>query len=503
MGFFNRKKKQKEAAPAVKRASFFSTHAISGASQAVTSALSERLGQIFGRIPAKAAEATLDSLDSDGALLSPLVSDGGTFSHSLALWYANQGFLGYTMCALVAQHWLIEKACIMPGRDAIRRGYTLKKMGGGEIDPCVLEQIQEYDERYNIKGQMRDYVGFGRMFGIRVALFDVRSTDPKYYEKPFNIDGVTPGSYRGIVQIDPQYCTPHISGTALSNPEKPGFMTPSHWQINGKLYHRSHLMIFIPFPVADVLKPAYQYGGKSVPQRIMERVYAAERTANEAPHLALSKRSTILKTDLEKFMANQDEAEANLANYARLRDSYGVKVIDKEEDDMEQHDTALADFDNLIMTQYQIVAAASHVPATKLLGTQPKGFNSTGEYEESSYHEELESMQEHDLSPFLRRHHQLVMHSHVAPKLGIKPIAIGHTWRPLDSLTAKEVAEINEINSRTDLNLVNAGSIDQYDSRARLISDERSGYTGIIPAEPPDEEIREEMLLNGKRSGAR
>lgn len=486
MGFFNQKKK-KAPEEVVKRESFFSTHAVSGASEAITSALSEKLGNIFGKVPRKAADATLDSMDSNGALLSPQVSDAGTFSHSLALWYASQGFLGYNMCALIAQHWLIEKACIMPGRDAIRRGYTLKKMGGGEVEPQILELIQEYDEKYDIKGQMRNYVGFGRMFGIRVAKFDVRSTDPKYYEKPFNIDGVTPGSYRGIVQVDPQWCTPHLSGPALANPEKPGFMTPTHWMINSKLYHRSHLMVFIPFPVANILKPSYQYGGKSVPQRIMERVYAAERTANEAPHLALSKRSTILKTDLAKFMANLDESEQVLANYARLRDNFGVKVIDKEEDDMDQHDTALADFDNLIMTQYQIVAAASHVPATKLLGTQPKGFNSTGEYEESSYHEELESIQEHDLSPLLRRHHMLLMRSHIAPKLGVKPVAIGHTWRPLDSLTAKEVAEINEINSRTDLNLVNTGGVDQYDVRDRLIHDERSGYSGVAPAEPPDE----------------
>ena len=60
------------------------------------------------------------------------------------------------------------------------------------------------------------------------------------------------------------------------------------------------------------------------------------------------------------------------------------------------------------MSQYQLVAAAANVPATKLLGTTPKGFNATGEYEEASYHEELESIQANDLSRLLARHHLCV-----------------------------------------------------------------------------------------------
>ena len=42
-----------------------------------------------------------------------------------ALWYASQGFIGYQMCAIIAQNWLVDKACRMPGRDAIRQGYDI------------------------------------------------------------------------------------------------------------------------------------------------------------------------------------------------------------------------------------------------------------------------------------------------------------------------------------------------------------------------------------------
>src|SRR5690606_24277106 len=41
------------------------------------------------------------------------------------LWYANQTFIGYQLCAMLAQQWLISKACLMPAEDAVRKGYEI------------------------------------------------------------------------------------------------------------------------------------------------------------------------------------------------------------------------------------------------------------------------------------------------------------------------------------------------------------------------------------------
>ena len=94
------------------------------------------------------------------------------------------------------------------------------------------------------------------------------------------------------------------------------------------------------------------------------------------------------------------------------------------------------------MTQYQLVAAVSCMPATKLLSTSPKGFGASGEYEESSYHELLESIQDDALTPLLERHHALVMRSFIAPKGG-EAVATTIVWNPLDTPTAKELADTN------------------------------------------------------------
>lgn len=430
------------------------------------------------------------AMDNSNTGFKGMFSLGGIegLPDALVGWFATQTFIGYQLCAIVAQHWLVEKACGMPARDAIRHGFMIHVDVEGleeEQTKDLEDQIAEQDKFHRLNWNMEQYIRMGRVFGVRVAFFKVESFDPKYYEKPFNPDGITPGSYRGIVQVDPYWCIPQLDAAASSDPSSPDFYEPTWWVINGKKYHRSHLCVFRNCEVPDVFKPLYQYGGISVPQKIMERVYAAERTANEGPQLAMTKRTLVWNTDVATFMANEDRAMKHMANWTTYRDNFGVKLIDTE-DQVQQFDTALSDLDETIMTQYQLVAAAANVPATKLLGTTPKGFNSTGEYEESSYHEELETIQSNDLTALVERHHMMVARSIIEPQNGIPPgsLTIKIDWAPVDSPTAKEYAEINKLNSETDTALVTAGAIDGMDVRARIKSDPNSGYTGLADLAP-------------------
>lgn len=408
-------------------------------------------------------------------------------------WYASQGFIGYQACAMIAQHWLINKACTMPARDAVRQGFDVTVNDGTKLTPEQIDFLRKADKRYKLNHHMVQFVRMGRIFGIRLALFRVESTDPHYYEKPFNPDGITPGSYRGISQIDPYWTAPELSLQAASNPAAADFYDPTWWRINGKRYHKSHFAIFRPNEVPDVLKPSYIYGGVPVPQSIMERVYAAERTANEAPQLAMTKRTTVLNIEnLEAALGDEEAFRQRLLQWLTYRDNYQIKV-NGGGDTMQQFDTSLTDLDEVIMTQFQLVAAAANVPATKLLGTTPKGFNSTGEFELDSYHEELESIQESDLTPFVERHHLCVVRSELAPKYNVRPSTTVN-WKPVDPLKVKELAETNKLKAETDSVLVQAGAIDGDDVRNRLIGDPDSGYDGLEPGAPEPAETVEPGL---------
>lgn len=445
--------------------------------------------------------ASLAGTGMDGCVGSPgQYNPGYVIPQSLLLWYASQSFIGYQMAAIMAQQWLVAKCCLMPAKDAIRNGYETTVNDGTEIPPDVKDAIRAADVKYKLNKNLIELVQMGRIFGIRIAMFLVESEDPDYYYKPFNIDGVTEGSYKGISQIDPYWITPQLDNQAAGNPMAKDFYEPTWWRINGKLIHRTHLVIFRTEEVADVLKPTYIYGGIPIPQKIYERVYAAERTANEAPMLALTKRIDVVKCDLTQALANQGAFDKKAQQWAALRDNYGIKFIGQE-DEMQQFDTALADLDAVIMTQYQLVAAAANVPATKLLGTQPKGFNTTGEFEEASYHEELETIQTHDLTPMIERHHALLIKSEIAPNA---PFEVTVVWNPVDAMTGKELAELNKLEAETGSALVQSGAIDGVDERKRIIANPNSGYSGLIDEEMPiveEPDLEDDNIIPSDREG--
>ena len=496
-------KKAEDAPKSIARKSLFGTHAGDiESSNNIKDYVSNKFDAIKSQQPAFDQKVTGMAMDdSSNGYPSFKMYDAGnnSVSDAVVYWYASQGFIGAQLCGILAQNWLVNKACAMPGDDAIRKGYNVVSIDGEELDPEAAKIIKAYDRSMRLTWNMREFIRKGRIFGVRVAMFKVQSTDPEYYEKPFNIDGVTANSYKGIVQVDPYWCAPMLDGAAASQPDTLHFYEPTWWIINGKKVHRSHLIIFRHAEPVDVLKPQYIYGGVPLTQQIMERVYAAERVANEAPQLAMSKRTTVWLTDMEAAMSNTEQSIGRLNYWAQMRDNYGIKLGDKEGDEFQQFDTSLADFDSLIMTQYQLVAAIAGVPATKLIGTAPKGFNSTGEYEEASYHELLESIQTHDLTPLAERHHQLVIKSFVEPQLK-KKVNVETTlnWLPLDTPTAEELAQTNLLKAQVGAALIEVGAVSSEEERQRVATDKTSGYDTIGLEEneaPQAEEQAEEDYL--------
>ena len=496
------KKEQVQNEPQVpkKRKSLFSTHDFDMLDPASMKAkISDGLTALERQQPALHGQFAMDDSNNGVPTFKMYAAGGNTIPDNVVFWYASQGFIGAQLCGLIAQNWLVNKACSMPADDAIRKGYNVVSVDGEELEPDAVKIIKAYDKAYKLTPNMREFIRKGRIFGIRILMFKVQSTDQDYYEKPFNIDGVTPGSYKGMVQVDPYWTAPMLDNASSSQPDTMHFYEPTWWLINGKKVHRSHLIVFRHAEPVDILKPQYMYGGVPLTQQIMERVYAAERTSNEAPMLAMSKRTTVWLTDMEAVMQDSNAAVGRLQQWAQYRDNYGVKLGDKEGDEFQQFDTSLADMDALIMTQYQLVAAIANVPSTKLMGTQPKGFNSTGDYEEASYHEMLESIQTHDLTPLAERHHQLVIKSFVEPQLRRKMnLETTLNWLPLDTPTAEELASTNLSKAQTDQMLLESGAISSEDIRQRVATDKTSGYNeiGIMENEDPGaEELAEKDYL--------
>lgn len=393
--------------------------------------------------------------------------------------FLNQTFIGYQACALLKQNPFIDKACNTPAKDAIAPDYCLAyiKTSDKEAD----EKTPDIDELADIKDKSR------RLFKINDICVK-QTTNKKAYgyslvvpvvdgvdmEKPYNIDGVKKGSYHGMAVIEPYWVSPQLDTESAGDPSSPHFYEPT-WYIlaGGKKIHRSWVIRAVNSEVSDVLKPTYYFGGVPLTQMIYERVYAADKVANEAPMLALTKRLLVVDADIENWVANPDVAIEVMQALTQLRDNFGV-YAKRPGDTVSQIDTALADFDALIMTQYQLVASIAGMPATKLLKTTPKGFNSTGEFEDKDYKQALVEIQENDYIPIINRHNELYTKSTYG-----RVIPLDVKFNPIDTPTEKETAEIAQIRSNTAANHINAGITTADEERDILRNEDGSPYSGL------------------------
>ena len=447
----------------------------------------------------KDAQSGKYAMDADFSYqnMQGMITDAGRADDRIFTFYAKHGFIGWQLCSIISQNWLVANACSIPAEDAVRPLWRniIKKKSELETDEEKEEEATELTDltlkKYHLAEKLRQHIKNSRVFGVSYALLCIDGID---YSQPFNLDSVRPGSFKGISIIDPVWLAPQWNSGALNNPGSPNFYEPDYYQVNGLgRVHRSHFIKLIHEEVPDILKPSYYFGGLGVAQMIYERVYAAERTANEAPLLALTKRLLVVPTNLKTLAAKPEVAWNLIKMLVFGRDNQGVYFTEEgEKNQVHQVDTSLSDFDAVIMTQYQLVASISRIPAHKLLKTDPKGLNNNGLYTIKDYTQELQSLQEKAARPFVERVNAVTLRSDLYELKGVTQVLT--EFNPIDMPTEKEKAEVESLQAQTAAQYVAAGILSPEEVRKALRA-ERGGRFADIDEELPADEIPDDLEL--------
>ena len=391
--------------------------------------------------------------------------------------FAKYGFIGYQACALLAQHWLIDNACTIPNEDALRPGWKTE-LTGKEENAELLKKLSDIeDKKYDIAAKALKWGRNRKIFGIAIAYPVIEGVDT---EKPFNIDGVKPGSFKGIAVIDPYWCAPEFFEASVRNPLDKNYFTPDFYIFNGVRVHRSHLLIWLNDEPADILKPSYIYGGIPLTQMIYERVYAAEKSANEAPEILLTKRATIAKsTDMDNALAQESETARKLTWMRKLLNNYGIWLTDY---DVHQLDTTLTGFTEIIDNQYKLVASVAKIPEHKLMKTNPSGgLGNKGEFSTKDYNAEVCALQESGFKPFIERIEDIILRSEFNAKAQSNII-----FNELDLTDEAERAALLTQKTQNLGTLIEKGMISPDEGRQSLIKDENSGLSWLPKDSPQD-----------------
>ena len=440
-------------------------------------------------------EAAAKSAENRAAMsVSPMKDD--IINETVWAHFGNDAYIGWSACAILAQNPIIHLACHIPAEDAIACGYRLAfadhsdadVSGDGKPDNDLLTAIKKATEKMRINDVCVKLNYNKRVFGFGVAFPIIRDKDGKPYDmsKPFNPDGLKGKDYRGFKVVDPYWLTPQFEQGATMDPLNERFMQPTWYKFpDGRAVHYTWFVKVDNAEVADILKPTYYYGGMPLTQMIYKRVWCAEKTANEAPLLAMSKRMLVVDANVQQIIKNKDYVHKLMKVITKCRNNWGV-FFKSPTSNIQQIDTSLTDFEECMFSQYQLVASIAQMPATKLLQTTPKGFNSTGEFEWKIYAQLQETTQNRDYKPLIEKHVEIL--TSVQGKRRVMSVI----FNPVDAPSEKDRAEIESMKANTRTNYVQNGVLTPEEVRDVMRNDEDGEFTSI-PAENPELDRQQEM----------
>ena len=269
------------------------------------------------------------------------------------------------------------------------------------------------------------------------------------------------------------------------------YFKPSMWYIQGIPVHASRVIYFAENKLTTLLKPAYNFFGLSLAQKVLDAVAHYTENREAAGRLLQKYALTVLKTNMEGVLSGGFDTELNnrIKYFVQNRSNDGCAAIDKEAEDLVVMSTSLAGVTDMVRQSMEYVAAMFNEPVVKMWGLSPNGF-STGDMELQNHYDNIKAMQEKIFADQLRR----VLKVLQINKYGEYDDSIVFNFLPLSENDEREIAETNKIQADTDAVLITNGVISEEEARERLIADENSGYNTLTEREDdfPSFDIPEE-----------
>jgi phage-related protein (TIGR01555 family) len=203
--------------------------------------------------------------------------------------------------------------------------------------------------------------------------------------------------------------------------------------------------------------------------------------------------TTVLATDMSEVLQGDDNG-ADVLDRADLftatRSNRGVMLVDKEREELSNVSAPLSGLDEIMTSSLEYLCVISHLPAVVLTGQTPHGLNASAEGELAAFADWISSQQEANIRPVLDTILRVVQ----ASLFGEIDPAIGFRFTPLMQMSAREQAEIRQIDAGVDQQYLDAGILDPSEVRERIMGNDDGYYDNLDPDATPweDREAEEE-----------
>lgn len=474
--------------------------------------------------------AKLPTMAMDNALVGNLAFSAGQWMNgSLLGGETGWQFLGYTYLSELSQLSEFQIMSMTIADDATRKwidfdvtGDEKKQLEDREKDPKGYdERMADPDERkkrlkaagktdkvkelkddqlrLEVKDRYYEQCLNGGFFGRTHLFHDIRkpgtdSVDPDELKASIGDSRdetsktkCQKGWFQELKTIEPMWTYPLMYNAI--NPLKRDWYNPQVWYVMGQEIHGSRLQTFIPYPVRDMLKPAYAFGGLSLTQMAKPYVDRWLVTVSSVNQLIHSFSVMVLSTDLSTLMQPGQVgamlARVQMANM--MRDNQGTQIINKNTEEYKNISAPLSGLHELQAQALEHMILPGRIPLVKFTGIAPSGLNATADSEIEVYDDTIGAYQARVLDPNLRRtinFEQLSLWGEIDPE-------ITHRWEPLRPMTQAEKGTKEKDDADRDQKYVDMGAIAPAEIRKIIINDKELPYTGLDPDDVPDLDLEE------------
>ncbi|WP_027815214.1 DUF1073 domain-containing protein [Paraburkholderia bannensis] len=401
-------------------------------------------------------------------------------------------FIGYAALSLLAQHPLIRAMVETLADEMTRKWIEFSGQGAEESDAERVKALQAATEKFHLKKQFNRAMKKTGYFGGCMLFIDMgddtySEAGKREIQTPLTLDSakITKDSFKGFRLIEPINCYP--APYNADNPLADGYYKPDAWLVQGRKVHASRLLHFTQNEPPILLKPAYNFFGIPLAQMALDYVDRFDTVRIAVAKLVKRFSTSILKTDMSQMLngGGYDDAtslKARALLWSMMGSNDGLMTLDMEAEDFVQVNTPVSGLADLVSQQLELLAAISRTPAVKLLGISPKGFNSTGEYDEANWYDHVSSQQQIVFADNLDRATKIIQLS----ENGKIDDDLTHRFVPLHEQSEVEKATNRKSNADTNAIYLDRGVVSPEEVRAQLAADPDSGFESLDVDELPE-----------------
>lgn len=303
--------------------------------------------------------------------------------------------LSYEDCSKISLDTLINKSITTLSYDIISHGYNIVLIHKDiNYASMIKERLQEKIKYFNLDTIIQQLAMSSFRFGGAFLYFDIDNV----YDNPITNDYECASirSLNNFIVVEPSSVSAGVVNT--NNPLSRTYMNPSQWYVSScGFVDSTRLMPLSFYDVPNIIKPLFNYLGVSLTQLMQDYTQNADTIRQAISELILRFRTDYIKTQSENI--GDEEYLSRIKFNNATKNNFSTLLL-SENEELQQITTSISGLDNIASQAYELVVASSGIPATRLMGISPRGFNATGESDLQHYYE-LISQHQSKIKPLI------------------------------------------------------------------------------------------------------